>query len=53
MKGKDVIFDRSNNRVGFADADCDVVNRHGFRQLIEYKTQTGPRVPEIEERENN
>jgi len=31
MKGKDVIFDRSNNRVGFADADCDVVNRHGFR----------------------
>jgi hypothetical protein len=26
--GKDIIFDRTNERVGFVSADCDIVNRH-------------------------
>lgn len=30
MRGKDVIFDRTNERIGFANADWSVVNRHRF-----------------------
>jgi hypothetical protein len=37
MRGKDVIFDRTNERVGFAEANCDIVNTspHPFRRLTD------------------